>query len=51
MCDITTLQKAKKCKNNRTFREMLKEALELHGKIKEFKDISVFIDADPVNII
>ena len=40
-----------KCKNNRAFREMLKEALELHGKIKEFKDISVFIDADPVNII
>jgi len=40
-----------KCKNNRNFREMLKEALELHYKIKEFKDISVFIDADPVNII
>ena len=40
-----------KCKNNAKFRELLKKALNEHSKIKEYRDVSVFVDIDPVNII
>lgn len=40
-----------KCKNTLKFREMLREALLSHSNIKELRDVTVYVDVDPINII